>query len=196
MKNGEKIKKLFVLFQWFKIIEIKTDFWCFFFFKNIHFVQIYVFSEFLNMLSPFNVKSGIFWKMSFLEKIIFGKNHDFFQWFISDINRIFINDIYQLINIMPTLAVLDLHIGICHQGCALSPLFLIVIITFRDCFLDYLALLFAQNNPRNYRFSHLLVSSIIFHSYKLWQRKLMRNFTYEEHAMLRTNMQSYAGNIF
>ena len=79
----------------------------FFFFKNIHFVQIYAFLEFLNMLSPFNFKGGIFWIMSFLEKIIFGKNHDFFQWFTSDIYRIFINDIYQLINIIPTLIMIN-----------------------------------------------------------------------------------------
>ena len=79
-----------------------------------------------------------------------------------------------------------LYIGICHQGCALLPHFLIVIITFLVCFLTYDALLLAQTSPRNYRFSQLLVSSIIYHSYELWPRKIVRNLTFENHAMLRT----------
>ena len=110
MKNGKKSWNSLYYYNDLKPLKLKQTFGVFFFFKNIHFVQIYVFLEFLNMLSPFNVKSGIFWKMSFLEKIIFGKNHDFFQWFISDIYRIFINDIYQLINIMPTLVSNNTHL--------------------------------------------------------------------------------------
>ena len=75
MKNVAKNRDFFLYyFNDLKPLKLKQTFGVFFF-KNIHFVQIYVFSEFLNMLSPFNVKSGIFWKMSFLEKIIFGKNH-------------------------------------------------------------------------------------------------------------------------
>ena len=64
--------------------------------------------------------------------------------------------------------------------------FLVVILTFRLCFLTYDALLFAQTSPRNYRFSQQLVSTIIYHSYELWPRKVVRNLPYKKQSKLRT----------
>ena len=67
--------------------------------------------------------------------------------------------------------------------------FLVVIMTFRPCFLTYDALLLAQTSPRNYRFSQQLVSTIIYHSYKLWPRKVVRNLPYQKQSNLRTAAQ-------
>ena len=67
------------------------------------------------------------------------------------------------------------YIGSIHGSYALPPLLLVVIKTLRVCLLGYDFLLLAQNTPGNTRFSQLLVSSIIYHSYGLWPQKIMRN---------------------
>ena len=67
------------------------------------------------------------------------------------------------------------YLGSIHGCYALSPLLLVVIITLRVCFLGYDFLLLARNTPGNARFSQVLDSSIIYHSYGLWPQKIMRN---------------------
>ena len=77
-------------------------------------------------------------------------------------------------------------LGTGHHGYALLPLFLVVIITFRACFLSYDDLLFAGQTPGMTICSQQLVSSIIYHSYELWSRKVVRNLPYKKQCKLRT----------